>query len=100
MNQDIFVLINPACGSVDIEDTFDFPLTPGHKNLEEAFRNIFLDSSRMPLQKVTTFEPIEHLQYDSAYRIGLNLQNSCQELYSSCPISLLQVLLNLEHERR
>ncbi|KAK7602837.1 hypothetical protein V9T40_006811 [Parthenolecanium corni] len=47
--------------------------------LEAVIKLLF----KMPLEKVTNLEPVEHFQYDSAYRMGFNSRNSCAELYSS-----------------
>ncbi|XP_065222852.1 uncharacterized protein LOC135847312 [Planococcus citri] len=68
-------------------------LLPENDGFLEAIIKLLL---KMPLQKVTEFEPDEHFEYDSAYRTGFNRNNQCHELFSSCSISILNILFDLQ----
>jgi hypothetical protein len=48
---------------------------------------------RLPQDEVNVYEPIEHHVYDAAYRRGLS-NRDCQDTYSTCPFSLLDVFLS------
>lgn len=56
---------------------------------QEMLRVMFL----LPQEEVNVYEPIEHHEYDAAYRRGLS-NRDCPNTYSTCPFSLLDVFLS------
>ncbi|KAJ0174997.1 hypothetical protein K1T71_009138 [Dendrolimus kikuchii] len=55
----------------------------GEHMVEEIFRALFT----LPRAKVLATEPLEHMIYDSAHRLGVLLEN-CDAMFT-CPISLV-----------